>query len=102
MNVHDKLSAGIERIHRTGWGVGDDAMNHKNAPACLLASIGTGYNETPATSALAETIRQDCRPCAEKEVDDVMTVWYHNDDHVQSQEDALLILKKALHSVDGS
>lgn len=102
MNVQDQLSAGIERIHRTGWGVDDDGMYHADAPACLLASLGTGYNDTLAARALARTIRQDCLPCVEKGLDDVMTVWYHNDDHMQSQEDALLILKKALHSVDGS
>lgn len=97
MRMQHYLKKGIERINRTGWTPGDIGMYDSNAPACLLASMGTEYGETKAVVALADTIRHECD--RHTLYGDVQTVWAHNDLCLHTQEDALLILKKALYEV---
>lgn len=112
MDVVEQLTAGIKRI-QSGWIKGDLADEEG---FCLVGALNAGmdyenaYTVTPGIEKVCAEIVTECDICAEKYalmvadwpeylLKESDVVWSHNDWHISSQEDALLILKKALAEV---
>jgi hypothetical protein len=108
MNAQDQLISGINRIHDVGWGKFD--LETASGSVCLLGAIGTRmdeygcYEQTPGAEVMSRAILKECELCADRvdryrPMEPTEIVYSHNDVCRHTQEDALLILKKALEEV---
>lgn len=98
---------GIENIIQHGWGRGK-MIDPDTGTRCLLGAMeiperkpGVCQN-TPATRAMSAYLRENCEKCIRAERNNghlpgIHLIWRHNDHHLDSQEDAILLLKELAH-----
>lgn len=118
MDVVDELEQGISNLQEFGWCAG--TLSNSDSERCLVGAITGDYLTTPALNFLADYIRDSQCPSCEayrKRViqiyeengwgtpgfgDPVEAVYRHNDMCLQSGEDAILLLKKAIGEAENA
>src|SRR5690349_15414254 len=102
----NRFERAIDNIQQKGWHQGD--MYGLDGSPCLLAAMELPLKrqgvlqDCPESQKMATHLRDNCTKCMKAEringrLPDIHMIWRHNDHHMSSQEDALLLLKEVLH-----
>src|SRR4051812_40787746 len=101
----NRFELAIDNIHSKGW---TQHALHNDEGMCILGAMELPLKrhgvlqDTEETAKFGQYLRANCLNCQRAEelnghLPDQHIIWRHNDFHIKSMEDAILLLKEVAH-----